>query len=561
MLHPLFSSLVFLGLTSLASSSVLNVRNGDIAVGNKWKPHDQVAIFQQEATDGLDGVLELRFKPVLNDASGCFPYAAVDKDGNHGMGLKPTGKSGGSCRDDSKGQLYARVGTSHGRTGVMYSWYLPKVQTDTERHKHWYLSIIVWLYSAVCDPVADDYHIVGLSYSNAKETYDASASGGTLYSSGDSGTGPGNTHPVVGYNGQVNVFPSKDGAQYALSPPLVSWQKLSLAAREQLNGIQYEHARCPFNDGNFQASLDAAYNRDFYTNLAAERDDCKPDAPIRTPTPTPAPSSGAKEDDGSTLDETDAEAIIKHMTTRTFLRYIKGEKADLTDTCVFYTKGVSTAGAATGLSSAATEWACRESQKPRYTIWNLFPNAFDASTHPGVRDFYAMFTPGSWLDPIRKKQEEFEATLPPGVVPPSIRYFQKMSEAMAEACYGDIIIMTETPSELALYEPGKKYQDARFSNIFWSHERPVLQRKVKAGEAKLYVLDSNTKEAWEITDITTFELGPSVKFRRDLPSAYETSDIFGRSLLQARDNMCQRNGLGSQRPGQDWFGSYGSNGW
>lgn len=80
------------------------------------------------------------------------------------------------------------------------------------------------------------------------------------------------------------------------------------------------------------------------------------------------------QNDGTALDETDSEAILKHMTAQTFLRYIKGDKAALTDTCVFYSKGVTTAGAATGLSVAATEWACGESQKDRYTIWVcIFP--------------------------------------------------------------------------------------------------------------------------------------------------------------------------------------------
>ncbi|GKT62698.1 NPP1 domain-containing protein [Colletotrichum tofieldiae] len=265
--------------------------------------------------------------------------------------------------------------------------------------------------------------------------------------------------------------------------------------------------------------------------------------------------------DGSALDETDSEAILNHMTAQTFLRYIKGNQQALTDTCVFYTKGVTTAGAATGLSVAATEWACGESQKDRYTIWNLFPNSLDASSNAGVRDFYAMFTPNSWLDPVRLKQAEYEATKPAGIVPPSIRYFQQMSQSMAEACYGDIIIMTETPKELALYEPGKKHQDARFNNIFWSHERPVLQRKVRAKQAKLYALDSSTKEAWEIINIDTFELGSSTQFRRDLQYGNETFDVQSRAELQARANMCQSSGLGSQPLGQDWFGSYGSNGW
>ncbi|TEA17036.1 hypothetical protein C8034_v000496 [Colletotrichum sidae] len=263
--------------------------------------------------------------------------------------------------------------------------------------------------------------------------------------------------------------------------------------------------------------------------------------------------------DGTALDETDSEAILKHMTAQTFLQYVKGDKAALTDTCVFYSKGIQVTS---GLSVPATEWACGESKKPRYTIWNLFPNSLDASLHSGVRDFYAMFTPGSWLDPVRKKQEEFEASKPPGIVPPSIRYFQQMSQSMAEACYGDIIIMTETPSELALYEPGKKHQDIRFNNIFWSHERPVLQRKVRSGQAKLFAMDYSTKEAWEVKNINTFELASSsVRFKRDLEANNETSEVFGRSKLQARANMCSSNGLGSQGLGQDWFGSYGSNGW
>lgn len=84
MLRHSFSSLILLGLTSLASGSVLYARGKDVAVGGKWKNHDQITAFQQQASDGVEGEIELRFKPGLNDASGCFPYAAVDKDGFHG---------------------------------------------------------------------------------------------------------------------------------------------------------------------------------------------------------------------------------------------------------------------------------------------------------------------------------------------------------------------------------------------------------------------------------------------------------------------------------------------
>ncbi|OLN88273.1 hypothetical protein CCHL11_00051 [Colletotrichum chlorophyti] len=292
MLRHSFSSLVFLGLATLSTGHVLLPRDGDVAFGDKWKPHDMVTAFQQQAQDGVWGSIELLYKPGLNDGSGCFPYAAVDKDGNHGEGLRPRGKSGGDCRDPSKGQIYSRVGVSNGRPGVLYSWYLPKVQSGAESHKHFYLTVVVWLHTDKCGANANDFSIAGISYSTGKETFDTGSSSSTIYSSSDSGTGSVNTHAVVGYDGQANVFPSKDSAQYALSPPLISWSKLPKAATDQFNGMTYEHARCPFNDANIQSSMDAAYNADFYVNLAAEpADDCK--APSPTSSDTPAPTDPA----------------------------------------------------------------------------------------------------------------------------------------------------------------------------------------------------------------------------------------------------------------------------
>ncbi|KZL64779.1 NPP1 domain-containing protein [Colletotrichum tofieldiae] len=285
MLRHSLLSLFTLGLATFASGRALSPRDGDVAIDDKWKDHDALIPFQQQASDGLRGEIELRFKPGLNDGSGCFPYAAVDKDGYHGAGLKPTGKSGEDCRDPSKGQVYSRVGFSNQRTAVLYSWYLPKIQTDSENHKHWYLTVVVWLYTEKCNPNATDYAVAGISYSTGTDTYDKGSSQSTIYSSGDSGTGSVNTHAVVGYDGQVNVFPSADSAQYALSPPLISWDKLPKATADQFNGVRYEHARCPFTDANFQASLDTAYNGDFYINIGAEPDSTTCSANPPTPTP------------------------------------------------------------------------------------------------------------------------------------------------------------------------------------------------------------------------------------------------------------------------------------
>ncbi|GJC87473.1 hypothetical protein ColLi_10311 [Colletotrichum liriopes] len=176
------------------------------------------------------------------------------------------------------------MGFSNQRTAVLYSWYLPKIQTDSENHKHWYLTVVVWLYTEKCNPNATDYAVAGISYSTGTDTYDKGSSQSTIYSSGDSGIGSVNTHAVVGYDGQVNVFPSADSAQYALSPPLISWDKLPKATADQFNGVRYEHARCPFTDANFQASLDTAYNGDFYINIGAEPDSATCSANPPTPT-------------------------------------------------------------------------------------------------------------------------------------------------------------------------------------------------------------------------------------------------------------------------------------
>ncbi|KAK1471629.1 necrosis inducing protein [Colletotrichum abscissum] len=287
MLSRSSASLFFLGLLTLTTGRTLSPRGeGDVAVAPWLKDHDQIVPFQQQAADGIDGELELRFKPWLNDKSGCFPYAAVDKDGFHGAGLRPTGKSGGQCRDSSRAQVYSRVGKSNDRTGVLFSWYLPKIQND-ERHKHYYMSIVVWVHTDKCNAKVDDYLMVGVSYSTGTTTWDKASSSKTMLTAGDSGIQNAmNTHPIIGYDGKMNVFPSGESAQRALSPPMVSWNKLSKPALDQFNGIRYEHARCPFNENNFQATLDAAFNGDFYHNLPAEpTNGCKTETKAPTPTP------------------------------------------------------------------------------------------------------------------------------------------------------------------------------------------------------------------------------------------------------------------------------------
>lgn len=191
---------------------------------------------------------------------------------------------------------------------MLYSWYLPKVQSDGENHKHYYLSTAVWLYRTACNGDAYDYTVAGVSYSTGPETWDTGSSASTIYSSGELTRGGVNTHPVVGYDSKEYVFPSADSAIYSLNPPLIDWGMLPAAAREQLNGITYEHARCPFTDANIQASLDASFSGNFYADGVPEDVDCAASPPTATPSSDGSASpTGASDDEDAGLIEDDAD--------------------------------------------------------------------------------------------------------------------------------------------------------------------------------------------------------------------------------------------------------------
>lgn len=190
---------------------------------------------------------------------------------NNSAGLSPGGKSGGQCREfDLPGQVYSRMGTTQGRLGIIYSYYLPKIQTKDEDHKHYYLTVVVWVKQTGtgCEP--SDYGVAGVSYYKGGGVYNTDSTN-TLFAADKSGAVTTfATHPIVAYDGGLDVFPADAGVTGALSPPLIGWTALSDKAREQFNGIVYEHIICPFNDANYQATLDAAYNEAFYKDVPAD---------------------------------------------------------------------------------------------------------------------------------------------------------------------------------------------------------------------------------------------------------------------------------------------------
>ncbi|KAK2006007.1 NPP1-domain-containing protein [Colletotrichum eremochloae] len=245
-------------------NSALLPRGGDVAVGDKWLDHDKVVPLSASPDSGLIGDLEEQFMPLIHAWGGCVPYAAVDANGYAGAGLAPTGEADGDCRDSSQaGQTYARVGKSHGRLAILYSYYVPKILGD-DKHRHHWLTAVVWLDFDGCPDKAIDFSPRGISYSTTPGKFNT-APAPTLYLNTD-GVGPA-THPIIDYLADEFLFSSADGTGSTLSPPLVGWGRLPQLVKDQLNGIKYEATKVPFSDENFQAYLDAAYNEEIYKGV------------------------------------------------------------------------------------------------------------------------------------------------------------------------------------------------------------------------------------------------------------------------------------------------------
>ncbi|KAF4783854.1 necrosis inducing protein [Colletotrichum scovillei] len=273
-------------------------RGGDVAVEDKWLDHNKIVALEESPGYDLIGEIETTFRPLLHSYSGCIPYPAVDANGNAGAGLRPTGKAGGDCRDfGQSGQVYARVGKSHGRWGVIYSWYLPKVMGKEQQHKHHWITAVVWLRVDGCSDLIYNFKSLGVAYSkNPQNSFDVTyKDSDTIFVKLNDGGSA--TNPIVAYDSGVPLVPSREGAAGALNNPLIDWHRLPQLAQQQLNGIQYEHTQVPFNDANFQGTLDAAYNDALYTNVPAESGECETDpteADIDPDFGLPEPSSTAK---------------------------------------------------------------------------------------------------------------------------------------------------------------------------------------------------------------------------------------------------------------------------
>lgn len=204
-------------------------------------------------------------------------------------GLKPVGQSSGLCRDFSiRGQIYARYGIHKGRVGIIYSLYIPKVQHNGENHRHYYLTSVVWLRQTTPagECRATNYVVQGVTYSQDRDNFKLIP--GTLLAAKADGQGQ-LTHPIIGYDGGLDLFPAQNGVKGALDMPMIGWTSLSDPAKQQFDGIKYEHAKCPFNDWNFLKTLEAAYDEAIFAGFAVDAGCEKiPDPVVDVPPVTPA---------------------------------------------------------------------------------------------------------------------------------------------------------------------------------------------------------------------------------------------------------------------------------
>ncbi|KAK2060524.1 hypothetical protein LY76DRAFT_634576 [Colletotrichum caudatum] len=265
------SLLCYIALSHGVGAAVLP-RGGDNANGHKWIDHDAVVALPQ-TTSPTNGELELRFNPHLYVKGGCDPYPAVDKDGNLGAGLKPTGGGRSGCDKGGLGQVYVRSGqSSAGRQAVLYSYYMPKVTWKEGGHRHYWASVVVWLNRWGCD-TNDPTSLwpVGVSYTTDHLNWASAPAGKVSFKGSDVGSDQPTQPELQIWDREISPFTGADG-DLVFPRTIASWDALPASTKQSLIDVQYEHTQVPITEANFQASLDAAYKSGIYGALPATPD-------------------------------------------------------------------------------------------------------------------------------------------------------------------------------------------------------------------------------------------------------------------------------------------------
>jgi hypothetical protein len=165
-----------------------------------------------------------------------------------------------------------------------------------------------------------------------------------------------------------------------------------------------------------------------------------------------------------------------------------------------------------------------------------------AETSNQYQDFYGIDKEDNFLNSIDKLQ--MDSAIDKGV-PPTIQYFENMSEAMARSCSGEVVILSQTPETMHRY--------TYFPNIWWNKERRALDALRKQGKISRFLVadyDDPTK-IWEF-DIVDNKIGNRVDESTLLSRSLEQNETEASRLLQ-RQACGTSNGLAQMHAKGDPF--------
>ncbi|KAL1617096.1 hypothetical protein SLS56_011138 [Neofusicoccum ribis] len=211
--------------------------------------HDSLWPMPESVRGGTEGNAIRRYEPFLHIAHGCQSYTAVNARGDTSGGLQNSGGATAGCRDDRRGQTYARGAWHNGRYAIMYSWYMPKDQISdggaNGGHRHDWENVVVW----IDNPANANPRVFG-----------AAASGHGSYKK--------TTNPQMRDGSRLQVeymtnFPRNHELQFKTSPGrdfwMVDWATLPEPARRALQDTSFGSANVPFKNGNFESNLGKAW--------------------------------------------------------------------------------------------------------------------------------------------------------------------------------------------------------------------------------------------------------------------------------------------------------------
>lgn len=213
-------------------------------------PHSHVRPIAQPEPTTEDQKTAIRFKPQIKFVNGCHSYPAVNGEGEHGGGLKPTGAFDGDCAKPTYGsQIYGRAIVHKGKLCIIYALYFPKEMSLSERgHRHDFRHVAVW----TDDPEREDDPAVLAVSVWTGEKYVEMVPPGPEFMDGDSVQ---LKYMGKDSSGHTLSFTEKVGK----SLPLIMWDQLDKKPLSALETVDWDKTQMPLKDSEFMKNVERSW--------------------------------------------------------------------------------------------------------------------------------------------------------------------------------------------------------------------------------------------------------------------------------------------------------------